>query len=98
MLFDQDRLDAIIHNWKNQVFGNKTIHGAPRSAFDVFEAAYRQVPEPGVKFRVCVCVCACVRAVGLNHMEMRLEATALCSATSLMLAGKQPLCVRAPRP
>ena len=48
MLFDQDRLDAIIHNWKNQVFGNKTIHSVPRSAFDVFEAAYRRVPEPRV--------------------------------------------------
>ena len=49
MLIDQDRLDAIIHNWKNQVFGNKTIHGVPRSAFDVFEAAYRRVPEPRVQ-------------------------------------------------
>ena len=49
MLFDQDRLDAIIHNWKNQVFGNKTIDGVPRSAFDVFEPAYRRVPEPRVK-------------------------------------------------
>ena len=49
MLFDQDRLDAIIHNWKNQVFSNKTIHGVPRSAFDVFEAAYRRVPEPRVQ-------------------------------------------------
>ena len=49
MLFDQDRLDAIIHNWKNQVFSNKTIHGVPRSAFDVFEAAYRRVTEPRVE-------------------------------------------------
>ena len=49
MLFDQDRLDAIMHNWKNQVFSNKTIHGVPRSAFDVFEDAYRRVPEPRVK-------------------------------------------------
>ena len=50
MLFDQDRLDAIIHNWKNQVFSNKTIHGVPRSAFDLFEAAYRRVPEPRFQF------------------------------------------------
>ena len=30
MLFDQNRLDAIIHNWKNQVFSNEKIHGIPQ--------------------------------------------------------------------
>ena len=30
MLFDQNRVDAIIHNWKNQVFSNETIPGVPR--------------------------------------------------------------------
>ena len=29
MLFDQNRVDAIIHNWKNQVFPNERIHGVP---------------------------------------------------------------------
>ena len=29
MMFDQNRVDAIIHNWKNQVFFNETIHGIP---------------------------------------------------------------------
>ena len=29
MLFDQNRVDAIIHNWKNQVFSNETIPGVP---------------------------------------------------------------------
>ena len=29
MLFDQNRVDAIIHNWKNQVFSNERIHGVP---------------------------------------------------------------------
>ena len=31
MLFDQNRVDAIIHNWKNQVFSNERIHGLPLS-------------------------------------------------------------------
>ena len=30
MLFDQNRVDAIIHNWKNQVFSNETIQGVPQ--------------------------------------------------------------------
>ena len=30
MLFDQNRVDAIIHNWKNQVFSNETIPGVPQ--------------------------------------------------------------------
>ena len=30
MLFDQNRVDAIIHNWKNQVFSNERIHSVPR--------------------------------------------------------------------
>ena len=29
MLFDQNRVDAIIHYWKNQVFSNETIQGVP---------------------------------------------------------------------
>ena len=29
MLFDQNRVDAIIHNWKTQVFSNERIHGVP---------------------------------------------------------------------
>ena len=29
MLFDENRVDAIIHNWKNQVFSNERIHGVP---------------------------------------------------------------------
>ena len=32
MLFDQNRVDAIIHNWKNQVFSNETIPGVPHPA------------------------------------------------------------------
>ena len=30
MLFDQNRMDAIIQNWKNQVFSNETIPGVPQ--------------------------------------------------------------------
>ena len=29
MLFDQNRVDAIIHNWKNHMFSNERIHGVP---------------------------------------------------------------------
>ena len=49
MLFDQNRVDAIIHNWKNQVFSNETIPGVPQRHSTCLKPPYRRVPEPRVQ-------------------------------------------------
>ena len=49
MLFDQNIVDTIIHNWKNQVFGNETIPGVPQRHSTCLKPPNGGVLEPRVQ-------------------------------------------------